>query len=110
MYKTISQPDLVKKTGLSKQEISRITKILIDKGFLNYKTESNKKRKLKLFFTDTGKLFLKKLFIDNLYFDKSALRRIYCGNNKIPEFIQNLQGYADNLATVYNKKNKKAHA
>ena len=104
--KEISQTDIVKETMLSKQKVSKIVLELQSKKFVAYKSESSKTRNLKLYLTETGHKFAINFLTHVLRFDKSALRKIYYANQKIPDLIRDLQDFADSLTTVYDKKQK----
>lgn len=100
--KGISQKEIVKATELPKQKISKIITQLRTNNFIQ-PADSNK-RNVKLSFTEAGRRFAINVFKKMLPFDTSALRRIYFGNNKIPELIKNLQEYANSLSKVCSNR------
>ncbi len=108
--KEVSQQDIIKETLLSKQKVSKIVRELQSKKFVDYKPEGQKTKNLKLYLTTTGRNFMITMLQKILNFDQSALRKIFFHNKKIPQLIQDLNNYANELTTEYNKKNKKAHA
>ena len=102
--KEISQKHIAQATMLSKQKVSKIISELKTKNFVDYKPEQPKIKNLKLYLTPTGHDFAINVFKKVLPFDQSALRKLYFGDNKIPQLIKNLREYANSLTVAYNKK------